>query len=34
MGCDGNCRRMKNYDEKVKLEKEKKYERKDVRTSI
>ena len=27
MGCDGNCLRMKNYDKKVKLEKEKKNER-------
>lgn len=26
MGCDGDCRRMKNYDKKVKMEKEKKNE--------
>ena len=23
MGCDGDCRRMKNYDNKIKKEKEK-----------
>lgn len=26
MGCDGDCWRMKNYDKKVKMEKEKKNE--------